>query len=76
MHKYITIDNIGPKAVVSIYNRAGHLIRSFADQETSGGSAEWDGMSKNGNLAAPGVYWYVVKKPSGKSEKGKFILIH
>lgn len=76
MHKYITIDNIGPKAVVSIYNRAGHLIRSFADKETSGGSAEWDGMSKNGNLAAPGVYWYVVKKPSGKSEKGKFILTH
>lgn len=76
VHKYVTIDNIGPKATVSIYNRAGHLIRSFAGKETSGGSAEWDGFSKNGNLAAPGVYWYVVKKPSGKSEKGKFILIH
>lgn len=75
-HQYITIDNIGSKAVVSIYNRAGHLIRSFADSETSGGSAEWDGFSKNGNLAAPGVYWYVVKQPSGKSKKGKFILIH
>lgn len=76
LHKYVTIDNIGADAVVSIYNRAGHLIRSFSKKETSGGSAEWDGFSKNGNLAAPGVYWYVVKKPSGKSEKGKFILIH
>lgn len=76
IHKYITIDNIGADAVVSIYNRAGHLIRSFDKKETSGGSAEWNGLSKNGNLAAPGVYWYVVKKPSGKSEKGKFILVH
>lgn len=76
MHKYITIDNIGADAVVSIYNRAGHMIRSFDKKETSGGSAEWNGYSKRGNLAAPGVYWYVVKKPSGKSEKGKFILVH
>lgn len=74
-HRYITINNIGAKAVVSIYNRAGHLIRSFDENETKGGSVEWDGFSKRGNIAAPGVYWYVVKNSSGK-KKGKFILIH
>ena len=74
-HRYMTINNIGAKAVVSIYNRAGHLVRSFDENETKGGSVEWDGMSKRGNIAAPGVYWYVVKNSSGK-KKGKFIVIH
>ena len=74
-HRFITINNIGAKAVVSIYNRAGHLVRSFDENETKGGSVDWDGMSKRGNIAAPGVYWYVVKNSSGK-KKGKFILIH
>lgn len=75
-HDHLTIDNIGENAVVSIYNRAGHLIYSFAGNETKGGSADWYGFSRQGYLVAPGVYWYVVKKPSGKSEKGKFIVIH
>jgi hypothetical protein len=74
-HAYITIDNIGEKAVVSIYNRAGHLVRSFDENETKGGSVDWNGLSKRGNVAAPGVYWYIVKNSSGK-KKGKFILIH
>lgn len=74
-HSHITIDNVGAKAVVSIYNRAGHLVRSFNENETKGGSVDWDGQSKRGNVAAPGVYWYVVKNSSGK-KKGKFILIH
>ena len=75
-HSHITIDNVGANAVVSIYNRAGHLIRSFNENETKGGSVDWDGVSKRGNVAAPGVYWYVVKSSSGKNKKGKFILIH
>ena len=74
-HRYITIDNVGENAVVSIYNRAGHLVRSFNQSETKGGSVDWDGLSKRGNIAAPGVYWYIVKNSSGK-KKGKFILIH
>jgi len=74
-HRCITIDNIGENAVVSIYNRAGHLVRSFNESETKGGSVDWNGLSKRGNIAAPGVYWYVVKNSSGK-KKGKFILIH
>ena len=50
-------------------------MRSFNENETKGGSVDWDGQSKRGNVAAPGVYWYVVKNSSGK-KKGKFILIH
>ena len=74
-HAYITIDNVGANAIVSIYNRAGHLVRSFDESETKGGSVDWNGLSKRGNVAAPGVYWYIVKNSSGK-KKGKFILIH
>lgn len=73
-HAYITIDNVGANAIVSIYNRAGHLVRSFDESETKGGSVDWNGLSKRGNVAAPGVYWYIVKNSSGK-KKGKFILI-
>lgn len=75
-HRCVVIDNLGQDVVVSIYNRAGHLVRFFSKNEAKGGSVDWDGYSSQGNVAAPGVYWYVVKRSSGKSEKGKFIVIH
>lgn len=75
IHPYVTIDNVGMDAVVSIYNRAGHLIRSFYGKETAGGCVEWDGKNKSGKLVAPGVYWYVAKTGSSK-KKGKILVIH
>ena len=72
---HLFIDNIADDSFVSIYNRGGNLVRSFYDNEVLGGRAEWDGCDKNGNLVAPGVYHYVVRKGSKKST-GKIILIH
>ena len=75
IHPYVTIDNVGMDAVVSIFNRAGHLVRSFYGKEVAGGSVEWDGKNKSGNLVAPGVYWYVAKTGSSK-KKGKILIIY
>ena len=72
---YLTIDNISEGARVDIYNRGGSLIRSFAGKDVHGGKVEWNGCGKNGALAAPGVYYYVVRT-SKKTEKGKFLVIH
>lgn len=75
IHPYVTIDNVGMDAVVSIFNRAGHLVRSFYGKEVAGGCVEWDGKNKSGNLVAPGVYWYVAKTGSSK-KKGKILIIY
>lgn len=75
VHKFFIINNISEKAVVSIYNRGGALIRSFRNEEIIGGRLEWNGQDKDNRLVAPGVYYYVVKTPY-KVNKGKFIIIH
>lgn len=75
IHPFVRIDNISADARVDIYNRGGSLIRSFAGDDVAGGMVEWNGTSKNGRLAAPGVYYYVVRTHS-KTHKGKFIVIH
>lgn len=75
VHNRFVIANIAEGASVSIYNRGGSLIRSFRKDDTLGGSVEWDGRGLDGNLVAPGVYYYVVKN-SSKVKKGKFIIIH
>lgn len=72
---FVRIDNISADARVDIYNRGGSLVRSFVGDDVAGGMVEWDGTSKNGRLAAPGVYYYVVRTHS-KTHKGKFIVIH
>ena len=74
-HAYFTIEGITEDAVVSIYNRGGALIRSFRDSEVAGGILEWDGCGKDGQLVAPGVYYYVIRH-SNKVKKGKFIIVH
>ena len=74
-HKYFTIEGITEDAVVSFYNRGGAMVRSFKNDEVAGGILEWDGCGKDGQLVAPGVYYYVIRH-SGKVKKGKFIVIH
>jgi hypothetical protein len=50
-------------------------MRSFSGSDVAGGRVEWDALTKEGRLVAPGVYYYVVRTPS-KIKKGKFIVIH
>ena len=72
---HLFIDNVSEDSFVSIYNRGGALVKSFYDSDILGGRAEWDGTDAKGNLVAPGVYHYVVRKGS-KKKTGKIILIH
>ena len=72
---HLVIDNISSASRVDIYNRGGALMRSFSGSDVAGGRVEWDALTKEGRLVAPGVYYYVVRTPS-KIKKGKFIVIH
>lgn len=74
-HRFFVIEGFTEDAVVSIYNRGGALIRAFKNGEVSGGRLEWNGQDRNGNLVAPGVYYYVVNN-GPKLKKGKFIIVH
>jgi len=75
IHRVFNIVNIAENTLVSIFNRGGALVRSFRNEEVLGGKVEWNGKDREGNLVAPGVYYYVVKN-SSKVKKGKFIIIH
>ena len=74
-HGIMTIDNVTESSRVDIYNRGASLVRSFSGDDVLGGKVEWDGLSGNGDLVAPGVYYYVVRDGSKKA-KGKIIVIH
>ena len=74
-HESFIIEGFKEDAVVSIFNRGGALIRSFSGDDVLGGRLEWDGFGKDGFVVTPGVYYYVVRS-SGKTKKGKFIVIH
>lgn len=71
----LTFDYFPEAATVSIYNAGAHLVRSFRNDEVSGGRLVWDGRGKDGTLVAPGVYHYIVKKGSQK-KRGKILVIH
>lgn len=75
VHGKMCIDNISENSTVSIYNRGGKLVKFFSGEDVYGGRVLWDGKTRDGKYAAPGVYYYFVKSPS-KKKKGKFILIH
>lgn len=71
----LTFDYFPESATVSIYNAGAHLVRSFRNEEVSGGRLVWDGRGKDGTLVAPGVYHYIVRKGSQK-KRGKILVIH
>jgi hypothetical protein len=56
---------------VDIYNIQAYLI--FEAKGVSG-KIEWDGKNKAGEEVSPGVYYYVIKTPSGKLS-GKIFLV-
>ena len=55
---------------VYIYNAAGELV-----QELPQDSIVWDGRTKNGSMAASGVYIYLIKTSTHGKARGKFYAI-
>lgn len=69
MISYNIPNNRANQANLSIYNIKGQLINRFDNltvNEDSSGYLEWNGKDFNGNLAANGIYFYILS--DGKEE--------
>jgi len=56
-----------------VYDSSGALVAKL--EETNFSRFEWDGKTSSGKLCASGVYFFVVSDESGKSKRGKIVLI-
>lgn len=71
------------KATIKIFSLAGDLVRTLTHEPDAQGnlfgSIEWDQLSDNGLLVAPGLYIYVVQSESegtvGSRTTGKLMII-
>lgn len=63
-------------ATIRIFDFAMNRVRSLQIPLTGSGSYEatWDGTDQNGRIAANGTYFYVIDKPSGRTD-GKILLL-
>lgn len=55
---------------IFIYNSAGELVK-----ELPAGTNVWDGKTKNGSMAASGIYLYLIKTSNYGKSKGKFFAV-
>jgi flagellar hook assembly protein FlgD len=55
------------RVVVRVYDVAGRLVRSFAQERVAGSyGVSWDGRLDNGQRVPSGIYFYRVTLPGGK----------
>jgi hypothetical protein len=74
-HTQITFFGAGlPLAKIKIYNKAGELVQTLEESEGKD-RLDWNTKSSDGKDLASGVYIWVLIKPSGHKEKGKFAII-
>jgi hypothetical protein len=62
---------IGEQLTLKIFDRAGHLVRTIADNAPAAtGSVTWDGTDDNGGQVRPGPYILLARsEPQGASSK-------
>lgn len=71
--------NLPLVCTISIYSLDGDLVRSIEHNQPSGAPRSmhesWDLITRNTQLAASGIYYYVVETPDGRVQVGKLALI-
>ena len=70
--RQITFDHLPDNATVKIFTVSGHLVKT---PPTFSNKAIWDLTTNSGDLAASGLYIYLVKTPDGQSTHGKLAII-
>ncbi|HSQ40899.1 MAG TPA: hypothetical protein VLM37_01315 [Fibrobacteraceae bacterium] len=75
VHSQVVFDHISEKCNLRIYDRAGHLVRSFQDDDLTGGYLAWDGKNAKGSLVAPGLYHWVAALGK-KTRHGRLLIIY
>lgn len=89
-YRRIMFTNLPDKCTIRIYTLSGELIATVEhdveititkDNSTTTaydmtkGYAEWDVLTKNDQIPAPGIYIYHVQTPNGETKIGKFAII-
>lgn len=69
---YITFDQIGAQAEITLFNTAGHLVKKLS---TPTGSVQWNLDNQSGDKVASGIYLYHCKDGQGRTRKGKVAII-
>ncbi len=66
--------NMPSPATIRIYSYSGQLVETIEHNEPLYSTA-WFQVSRNDQLIASGVYFYVIETPSGERNHGKFVII-
>ena len=71
--------NLPPECVISIYTLDGDLVRQIEHQTLpnapEGMHDTWNLVTRNGQSAVSGMYYWVVESPGNKAQIGKLVLI-
>ena len=61
---------------INIYNVFGQLVKTIANQPMTEGyhSIKWDGTSNKGNIAASGIYYYIMRTNNFSERKTMTLL--
>jgi hypothetical protein len=72
----IAFMNLPPECTIYIYTLAGYLVKQIDFTQGNGSPiAYWNLLNKNNHTVASGLYYFVVKEPSGKTQVGKFVIV-
>jgi len=89
-YRRILFTNLPKVCTITIYTLAGELIKTIEHNtdyyvysgedstliyDNTNGFAEWDVLTANDQIPAPGIYIYHVNTPSGVTKIGKFAVI-
>ena len=69
--------NLPSQCVIRIYSVSGILVRLLTHNDATGGGEEpWDLRTREGLLAASGVYFYHIQTPDGHTRVGRFSIVN
>jgi hypothetical protein len=69
--------NLPSECIIRIYSVSGILVRLLTHNDPTGGGEEpWDLRTREGLLAASGVYFYHVQTPDGHTKIGRFTILN
>ena len=64
--------NLPAQTKVKIYTISGELV---FEGKSNTSTFEWNGKNNSGEYVAPGLYFYILRSPSGEEKRGKIALI-
>jgi len=67
--------NLPKICTIRIYSYSGQLVQTI-EHQSEAYSVEYLQVTRNNQMIASGVYFFVVETPEGKKTNGKFVIIH